>query len=112
MAKTSAMYETPSPIAEIVVDEKTSRKSRSASAPARSLRPARLGRPHGEAVHDLFEHLGVGVQRLELQTAAFCRLFREAPRAVLADRRDVAVAVEQVVDDLEEQSHVRGECSP
>ena len=36
-AKTSAIARDPSPIAEIVVDEKTSRKSRSASAPRRSL---------------------------------------------------------------------------
>src|SRR3954452_7390335 len=105
MAKTSAMYETPSPIAEIVVDEKTSRKSRSASAPARSLRPAKLGRPHGEAVHDLLEYFRVGVQCLELQTGALSSLSREATRAVRADRRDVAVAVEQVVDDLEQQAH-------
>jgi hypothetical protein len=33
-ANASAMYATPSPIAEIVVDEKTRRKSRSESAPS------------------------------------------------------------------------------
>lgn len=36
-ANASAMYATPSPIAEIVVDENTSLKSRSASAPSSPL---------------------------------------------------------------------------
>src|SRR5690348_10527839 len=51
IANASAMYATPSPTAEIVVDEKTSRKSRSASAPMLSSRfvgNARVLREDGE----------------------------------------------------------------
>ena len=109
-AKTSAIAATPSPIAEIVVDEKTRRKLRSASAPkpsfqSHAVRTARL-------VDDLREHVGVRVDLGEPRLRALRRLVREAARAVLAHLEHVAVAVEQVVDDLEQQAELAGEHAP
>ena len=89
-AKTSAIAATPSPIAEIVADEKTSRKSRSASAPSLPHRPpvadaARLRRTNRQPGDDLCEHAGVGVELHELRTCTVRRLVREPARTVLAD---------------------------
>ena len=56
--------------------------------------------------------VGVGVDRREPRLRALRGLVGEAARAVLADSSDVAVAVEQVVDDLEEQPELGRERAP
>ena len=108
-ANASATVVTPSPSAEIVVLEKTSLKLRSASAPSLpcsftpSAKRARRRSPPARRV---------GVDRRQPRLRALRRLVGEAARAVLADVEHVAVAVEDVVDDLEEQAELGGELAP
>ena len=93
----------------MVVLEKTSRKLRSASAPSLpcSFTPcARRARRRSRRARR------VGVDRRQPRLRALRGLVGEAAGAVLADVEHVAVAVEQVVDDLEEQPELGGERAP
>src|SRR5581483_8669382 len=66
----------------------------------------------GETVDDGRKDVGVRVDLRKAGVRALRRLVGEAAGAVLADLDDVAVSVEQVVDDLEEQPELAGERAP
>ena len=66
----------------------------------------------GEPVDDVAQHARVGVDLAERRARPVGRLVGEPARAVDAVRDDVAVAVEDVVDDLEEQPELGAERAP
>src|SRR3954454_16593886 len=69
-------------------------------------------RARGETVDDVLQHGGVRRYFGEPCTGAFGGLVSEAPRSFGSMREDVAVAVEDVVDDLEQQSELVPESPP
>src|SRR5581483_11587092 len=81
-------------------------------APCRSSNCSPLGRSDGKAIDDVAKDGGVGVDLGEPGAGAVGRLVREAAGAVDAVRDDVPVAVEDVVDDLEEQPELLAERTP
>ena len=68
--------------------------------------------PHGEAVDDLGQKIRVGVDLPEPHPRALGGFFGEAAGALLAHLEDVAVTVQHVVDDLEEEPELGGERAP
>src|SRR5689334_716905 len=81
-------------------------------APCRSSNCSPLGGTDGEAIDDVAKHARVGVDIREARTRALRRLVREASGAVGAVRDDIAVAVEDVVHDLEQEAELLAECAP
>src|SRR5664279_3287036 len=71
-----------------------------------------LRRPHGEAVDDLAQHARVGVHRAEPVARTVSRFVGEAARTVDAVQDYVAVTVQDVVDDLEEEAELVRERTP
>src|SRR4051812_41966658 len=69
-------------------------------------------RAHGERVDDVAQHARVRVDLPEPRPRAFRRVVGEPPGPVDADGIDVAVAVEDVVDDLEEHPELVAERTP
>src|SRR5205823_9973439 len=66
----------------------------------------------GQAGHDLGEHGGVRGDLAKTSLRMLSRLVRERPRALGSTLEQVAVLVEDVVDDLEEQANVICERAP
>src|SRR4051794_16468790 len=81
-------------------------------APRRSSNCSPLGRSNGKAVDDVAQDARVGVDLAEPRPRTVGGLVREASGSVGAVTQDVAVPVEDVVDDLEEQAELFAERTP
>src|SRR5204863_8417590 len=75
-------------------------------------RKARSRRTDRERVDDLAQDARVGADLVEPRPSTVRGLVCEAPGAFDAVRRDVAVAVEDVVDDLKEKPELVAERAP
>src|SRR3954451_26153 len=90
----------------------TSRTSRRFFIAAVSPTRSRLRRARGEARDDLFQHARVRVQGAEARLRPLGRLVGCAPGRLRSVQRDVAVAVEQVVHELEQEAELVAERAP
>src|ERR1700758_660035 len=81
-------------------------------SPCRSSNCVPLGGTDREAIDDVAQHARVGVDLFEACTRALGRFVGEPTRAVRTVHHDVAVAVENVVDDLEEHAELLAERTP
>ena len=88
-------------------------RTRSSLPPATRESPSRRGIPllgaYGEIGDDLAEHRGVGVDVCQTLVRLVGGLGHEAPRAVRTVDEEVAVLVQHVVDDLEQQPELLAE---